>query len=222
MLKAIIFDLDDTLVSEMEYIKSGYRYVSKLLCEELCVREEDLYQLLLRLFAENPKYVFNRLYDILKMPYSDDKIEQLVREYRNHTPTIEFYPDVLPCLELLAKRSIKTGIITDGNVTTQNQKLKAVRAWNYFDKIIITDLLGEEYRKPHPKAFELMLESLGITFDEMMYIGDNPEKDFFISSIYPIITARINRYGIYQHKSYLNGIKETYSINNLLEIFCYI
>ncbi len=222
MLKAIIFDLDDTLISEMEYIKSGYCHVSKLLCEELRFVKEDLYQLLLRLFAENPKHVFNRLYDSLKIPYSNDKIQQLVWEYRNHTPAIEYYPDVLPCLELLTKRSIKTGIITDGNVTTQVNKLKAVGAWDCFDEIIITDLLGEKFRKPHPKPFELMREKMGIRFDEMMYVGDNPEKDFFISSIYPIITVRINRQGIYQYKNYFNDIREIYSIKSLLEMFCYI
>ena len=61
MVKAVIFDLDDTLISERQYIESGYRHISKVLSKKLNKNEDELYQLLLNLLDESPKNVFNRL-----------------------------------------------------------------------------------------------------------------------------------------------------------------
>ncbi len=218
MVKAVIFDLDDTLISERQYIESGYRHISKVLSKKLNKNEDELYQLLLNLLDESPKNVFNRLFDKLEIAYTKDSIIELVNEYRNHFPNIEFFPDVLPCLKKLRERGIKIGIITDGYANAQRQKLKAVKAYDYFDEIIITDALGREYWKPHPKAFEMMKERLNVKFDEMVYVGDNPEKDFYISNIHPVKTIRICREGFYKEKDYFGCIKETHLIYCLVEI----
>ncbi|HHT7114386.1 TPA: HAD family hydrolase [Bacillus cereus] len=218
MIKAVIFDLDDTLISERRYIESGYKHISKLLSEKLQKDEQKLYQLLMDLFNENARNVFNRLFDTFGVSYNQNEIMELVEEYRNHTPIIQFFEDVLPCLKNLRSRGIKVGIITDGYAKAQRQKLETVKAVNYFDKIIVTDELGREYWKPHRKAFEIMREKLNVEFSEMIYIGDNPQKDFYIGCIHPIQTVRIYRDGIYKENSYLNDIKETYSIYSLGEL----
>ena len=47
------------------------------------------------------------------------------------------------------------------------------------DEIIVTDELGGiEYRKPNPMAFKLMKDYFNLEYNEMIYIGDNPIKDF--------------------------------------------
>lgn len=218
MVKAVIFDLDDTLISEKQYIDSGYHHIAKILSIRLNKPEEDLYTLLDELYNESSKNVFNRLYDKLGIFCSTDTIMKLVSEYRNHIPNIGFYDDVLPCLRTLKSRKIKVGIITDGYANAQKIKLSKVKAYDYFDEVIITDELGMEYWKPHPKAFEQMQDKLSIEFDEMVYVGDNPEKDFYISNIYPIKTIRIIRCGLYTESLYLNNIKEDYTIHSLNEL----
>jgi putative hydrolase of the HAD superfamily len=147
-------------------------------------------------------------------------ILDLVKEYRGHFPDIKFYEDVLTCLSELKGLGIKVGIITDGYAIAQRQKLKAVQADKYFDEIIVTDELGRDYWKPHPKAFELMKEKFKVNFDEMIYVGDNPEKDFYISRTYPIKTVRILRDGVHNDKGCLEGIEADISINYLQEINC--
>ncbi|MED3764568.1 HAD-IA family hydrolase [Ureibacillus terrenus] len=218
MIKAVIFDLDDTLISEHEYIKSGYKFISNLLSKKLNRDPKELYELLITLFSQSPKNVFNRLHDLLEINYTQNDILKLVEEYRNHYPTIEFFEDVIPCLNYLRMKEIKLGIITDGYAVSQRKKLEAVNANCYFDEIIVTDEIGREFWKPHPKAFELMKEKLGIGFEEMIYVGDNPQKDFYIGSVFPITTVRVYREGVYSKSGYLNDIRENYSIQSLKEL----
>lgn len=218
MVKAVIFDLDDTLISEKQYIESGYHHITIILSRRFGIPVEEAFRELMSLFKENSKNVFNRLLDRYEIDYTKEMILDLVSEYRDHSPKIKLYDDVLPCLEHLKSKGIKAGIITDGYANAQHQKMKAVRAYDYFDEIIITDELGREFWKPHPKAFEIMRDKLKIEFNEMIYIGDNPEKDFYISKTYPIKTVRIHREGVYQDRTYLGEIEEIHSIHGLIEI----
>jgi putative hydrolase of the HAD superfamily len=218
MVKAIIFDLDDTLISEKQYIESGFRHIAKLLSDRYDKKEIELYKVLNKLFINSPKNVFNRLFETFEIPYTKKQIIELVEEYRNHVPNIDFYNDVLPCLDVLKNKKIKMGVITDGYTNAQRNKLMTVNANNHFDEIVVTDELGREFWKPHPKAFEIMKEKLNVEFHEMIYVGDNPEKDFYISSVYPIRTVRVYREGVYTEKSYLKGIKEKHSIQSLSEL----
>jgi putative hydrolase of the HAD superfamily len=52
----------------------------------------------------------------------------------------------------------------------------------------------------------------------MIYVGDNPRKDFYIGSIYPIRTVRVCQDGVYENEEYLDGIKETHTVYSLAEI----
>jgi putative hydrolase of the HAD superfamily len=218
MINAIVFDLDDTLISEEKYIESGYSYIASLLSEKYDKDATELYKLLIELFRKSPRNVFNRLLDNIGVSYTKSYILELVEEYRNHSPNIELFNDVLPCIEFLKKKEKKVGVITDGYAVAQRQKLKAVKAFDYFDEIIVTDELGRDFWKPHPKAFEIMKHKLNVEFNEMVYIGDNPEKDFYISCVYPIKTIRINRNGVHAQKNYLKGIQENHSIHIMSEL----
>jgi putative hydrolase of the HAD superfamily len=223
MVKAVIFDLDDTLIPERQYIESGFHHIAKIISNKFEISEEQVFRDLMALFKESPKNVFDRLLNKHKIDCTKKMIADLVEEYRNHFPKISFYDDVLNCLEHLKSKNIKVGIITDGYANTQRQKLRAVKAYEYFDEIILTDELGREYWKPHPRAFEEMRAKLKVKFNEMIYVGDNPEKDFYVSNIYPIKTIRIIRKDrehelIHKDKKYFKGIKENYKITNLGEL----
>ena len=218
MIKAVVFDLDDTLVSEKEYIKSGYRHIAEVIGQRFNINKDQVYIDLFQLFRESPHNVFNRLYEKYHIEYSKEMIIDLVNEYRGHFPDVQYYDDVMQCLNELKVLGIKIGIITDGYAQAQRQKLKAVEADMYFDEIIVTDELGRDYWKPHPKAFEIIKERFGVSFDEMIYVGDNPGKDFYISTIYPIKTVRIFRDGVHKDNFYLDGIREDFIIDELTKI----
>lgn len=76
---------------------------------------------------------------------------------------------MLPALEKLKSKNIKTGIITDGYAITQKQKIHALNAEKLFGEIIVTDELGgKKFWKPNPKAFEIMSNKLNVAFEEMV------------------------------------------------------
>lgn len=219
MIKAVIFDLDDTLISELDYIKSGYKVIAETLSKKYNIESNKVYEDLMRAYSEGSKYVFNAFFEYNKITYSKQYIDELILLYRNHTPKIDFFDDVIPTINKLKDMNIKLGIITDGYKETQKQKLEVLKAYDLFDFIIVTDELGREYWKPHPYAYELMKENLDVKFEEMIYVGDNPAKDFYISSVYPIKTIRIIRdNGVYKESSYLKNIRELLTISSLYEV----
>ena len=221
MVRAVIFDLDDTLISEQQYIDSGYLHVSQLLSKQLNQDPKNIYFILTELFNENPRNVFNRLFDLMEKSYTNEMIMDLVEAYRKHEPIIDFYDDVLPCLEFLKQYNVKTGIITNGYAIAQKKKLIAVGGFELFDEIIITDELGSKFWKPHAKAYRMMKDKLKIDYAEMVYVGDNVSKDFVTPNTLGMKTVHIERKnGIYllANHSYGQEFHAHYSIKCLNEL----
>lgn len=82
-------------------------------------------------------------------------------------------------IENLKSKCIKVGIITDGRVSGQKNKIQALGLDKLVDDIIITDELGDtQFRKPCDISFRVMQRRWEIPFEQMMYVGDNAEKDF--------------------------------------------
>lgn len=170
--KVVLFDLDDTLYSEKEYVKSGYKQIAKI-CPEI----DNMYLKLWDAFQNGEKAIDFVLKN--ENLYSEKKLYDCLEVYREQKPEISLYPHVADMLSNLKNRGLKLGIITDGRPNGQHAKIKALGLERYFDKIIITDELGGvEYRKPNPQAFREMKEFFGVKYSEMVYIGDNTEKDF--------------------------------------------
>lgn len=161
-LDAVIFDLDDTLYSEKEYVRSGYR----LIAECFSVPKEELWEAFLR---KEPAI------DVVMERHGlEAHKKEAVELYRNQDPDIHLYPGVKEMLERIGKDK-KIGIITDGRPEGQKAKIKAL-GLETIPFIITDELGGAEYRKPCDKAFEMMMEQLAAK--ETAYVGDNIAKDF--------------------------------------------
>ncbi|MBQ9096929.1 MAG: HAD family hydrolase [Clostridia bacterium] len=168
----VIFDLDDTLYPEKEYVRSGYRAIAKQTPEI-----ENMSEKLWHVF-ENGGAAID---DVLKNEgvFSEEKKQECLNIYRFQVPEISLYEDAKQLLINLKNKGVPLGIITDGRVEGQCAKIKALEIEKYIDYIIITDELGGiSFRKPNEKAFVMMQEHFGVPFGEMVYIGDNPRKDF--------------------------------------------
>ena len=108
-----------------------------------------------------------------------DKKAECLNVYRNQIPDITLYDSVKDMIEELKSKGIKVGIITDGRPEGQRNKLKASGLDGIIDDIIITDELGGiQFRKPNDISFRIMQNRWRIPFEQIAYVGDNPNKDF--------------------------------------------
>lgn len=170
-IDVVIFDMDDTLYSEKEYVKSGYNAIEKEFIEIA-----NMSQKLWNAFFNNK----NAIDYVLEQEglLTEENKNKALEIYRNHIPNIHLYDGIEDMLIQL-KKTKKIGLITDGRPIGQRNKIKALNLEKYINEIIVTDELGGvEFRKPNSKAFELMQEKLKIPFEKMVYIGDNINKDF--------------------------------------------
>lgn len=219
MIKAVIFDLDDTLISEKEYVNSGFQAVSEEISYRYNLDCKYVVKIMNELFDISSKYVFNRLLEFFNIEYSNDEIIDLINIYRNHKPNIKFFDDVLPTINYLKIKRIKLGIITDGYKETQIRKVEALKCREIFDEIIITDELGREFWKPHKKAYEMMAEKLEVKYNEIIYVGDNEVKDFKGAKALGILTIKVERSnGIYKSIESEKEFQPQYKVKNIKEI----
>lgn len=176
--KAVIFDLDDTLYLEKDYVKSGFMHVSDFIANKFSHDKNYVFEQLLQLFNEDKNKVFNRYLEYHGLLNTDLEM-QMIKEYRFHTPTLTLSTENVELLHWLRDQGFKIGLITDGRPEGQRGKIKALCLNEYCDHIIVTDELGGvEYRKPNQTAFINMLLQLNIPPEEAVYVGDNPAKDF--------------------------------------------
>ena len=167
-IQAVIFDLDDTLYGEKEYVRSGFDAVAKKHPEI-----DKLSEKLWRAF-ENGKPAFDEV-----LGKNDSLKKECLAVYRNHAPNIHFYDGAETLIKRLREKNIKIGVITDGRPDGQHAKIASLGLESLVDEIIITDELGgAQFRKPCDIAFRIMQKKLGEPFEQMVYVGDNPKKDF--------------------------------------------
>lgn len=215
MIRAVVFDLDDTLYPEISYAEDGFRKAAAVL--EGLYGVKNAYQKIRTLFDEDRMGVFGRLCSSESLP--EKAVEDAVDTYRKNQPEkLEFYPKTKDVLQYLRQNGFKTGIITDGRPFSQRAKIRALGAEAYFDAIIVTDEIGREYRKPHPRAFEEMARKLNVRTEEMMYVGDNPQKDFAVKEYLPLKTVQIRTGGLYQDAEYRNDIVPDEIVADIREI----
>lgn len=172
----IVFDLDDTLYMERDYVRSGFYAVGKHLSMRYGIK--GFASLAWKEYECGKRGdIFNRVLDHIGYKKNKKIISELVEVYRAHEPSIVLEPDAVECLAKLREKAF-IAIITDGPMTSQKRKVEALFLDCMVDKVIYTAMLGEGKEKPATDSFELAQKAAKTTSDMCAYIGDNPNKDF--------------------------------------------
>ncbi|SHG59585.1 HAD family hydrolase [Flavobacterium johnsoniae] len=214
--KIIVFDLDDTLYNELDYLISAYKEISGVLSKIMMyqVSKEEIFDEMYSLY----KLKKNTFFEILKKyQIGDIAVEDLLSRYRNHSPQIELDKSVQKLLIELTKKKIKLGIITDGRSIQQRNKIFSLNIEKYFDNILISEEFGTE--KPNVKNFEFFEKKYPKS--EYIYIGDNVRKDFVAGNKLGWTTICLLDNGKNIHHQNFDFDKDflpNYCINNLNEI----
>lgn len=216
IIKAVIFDLDDTLYNEREFVYEGFKEVCGFLSQKYGVSKENLFQETKRILNA---YGRGKVFDVLQEKYGfNEDVKKLVEVYRNVKPNLKLYEDGEEILNYL-KEKVLTGIITDGKASVQWNKINSLELKKYVDKIIVTDEYGRDYWKPHKYSYRSMLKYFKCNPEEAVYVGDNPIKDFVGARKVGIKTIRIVRkYGDNMKIKAEEGYDADYTVTNLKDI----
>ena len=193
MIKAIIFDLDETLYDETQFVKGGLKAVARYIAKSKKALQNEVYELLQQALTE---YGRGKVFDIVLGQlglYREDLVSTLVKVYRTHKPKLTLYPEVRPVLSVLRKKNYLLGLITDGNVGVQQYKVEALDVKGFFECMIFSDEYGADKQKPNVFPYQKALEKLAVNPNEAIYIGDDPHKDFITAKKIGMSTARIMR-----------------------------
>jgi len=186
-LRAVLFDVDDTLVSTTAFAKRARRNaVEAMVRMGLDLPADEVLRELDEVIAEfssNYDHHFDQLLRRLRPRALAHRNPALVvaagvsayhdTKFRELAP----FDDVVPLLEALARVGVQTGGVTHGWTTKQAEKLVRLGLVPHLDPkaIFISDQLGVS--KPNPKLWSLALADLGLEPEETMYVGDSPTHD---------------------------------------------
>ncbi|PGZ75794.1 HAD family hydrolase [Bacillus sp. AFS029637] len=214
VIKAIVFDMDDTLYKEKDYVVSGFKAVDDWIKENY--KKIGFYNIAIQLFDSGErKFVFNKTLEKLNIDYDEKLISNLIEQYRIHKPDIQLLEEADWVLNNLTNH-VKIGLISDGYLVAQERKINALKLKERFHSIILTDKLGREYWKPSQIPYEKISKELQVPHQQCVYIGDNLSKDFITAKKLNWITIHINREdGIYRNRIVEQDYKAHYTINNL-------
>ncbi len=194
--RAVVFDLDDTLYPERDYVLSGFKAVSEWAERAIGIPKEQGFRQLSDLFEIGIRgNTFDVWLRTMTTPVSPTIIENLVRVYRNHQPDLIPFPETVDVLKQLKTR-VSIGLLTDGHASVQRLKVASLGISNYFNAIVISDELGgKEAWKPSTLPFEHVLGRMRVAPDKAAYVGDNPAKDFIGARRANMFSVRVRRPG---------------------------
>ena len=173
--KILVFDLDDTLFDELSYVKSGLRFVADWVSQRRNIDADELYGLMEKALEEDRSNILNKVF-LQKNIYSKSFIRKSVQVYRTHPPSIELLNEATACLKRF--KEWPKLLVTDGNKTAQYAKVRALKLDNEFLFTYLTNRYGRKNAKPSPHCFMKICEFANVLPSDVVYIADNPTKDF--------------------------------------------
>ena len=178
MIKAVIYDLDGTLLDRDKSVEKFIWEQHKRLKSVLGHIDQSHYtQRFLEL--DNHGYVWkDKVYQqlIREFNISGMSKEQLLGDYLAHfAAQCVPFPHLILMLEELKTKNILLGMITNGYTDFQTGNIEALGIAEYFDAILISEKEG--LRKPDKRIFKRALERLGIQAEQALFVGDHPAND---------------------------------------------
>ncbi|HHY2676684.1 HAD family hydrolase [Bacillus toyonensis] len=216
MIRAVLFDLDGTLLDRRQsleqFIRDQYNRFAFHLINiekfEYCSRFLEL---------DNNGYTWkDKVYSTLLCEYNITTLtpEQLLHDYitnfRHHCIP---FPNMHELLQQLKQLNIKIGIITNGFTEFQMSNLQALNIHTYTNTILVSE--AEGIKKPHPEIFKRALQKLNVKAEECLYVGDHPENDALGSEQVGIL-------GVWKRDLFWGDFEHSRVIDDLLDVLSFL
>jgi putative hydrolase of the HAD superfamily len=204
----IVFDLDDTIYHEIDFVKSAYGEIARSIDPE---KGLHIYTSMLDSFSRNEN-VFIKLID----DFPHLTLSGLLETYRNHFPVIEPVEGIINLLEKLKALNVHMVLLTDGRSRTQRNKILSLGIENFFNEILISEEINAE--KISGYAFKKLDNQY--KNHQKISIGDNVHKDFKWPFILGWITIGLKNRGnnIHSQDDTEESVQPQYYIDSFTEL----
>lgn len=216
MIKAVLFDLDGTLLNRdlsiQKFIHSQYdrliRFMEHIPKESFVARFLDL---------DDNGYVWkDKVYQLLVNEFHIQSLtwEELLDDYTTHfSEHCVAFLNLNRMLEDLESNNIILGMITNGKGQFQMDNIEALGIRKYFHTILISE--SEGLKKPDPRIFKKALKNLGVSAQETLFVGDHPVNDVGAAQ-------KIGMQAVWKLNKHWDGRGADYIIDDLSEMILII
>ncbi len=217
-IKAVIFDLDDTLYDcSGSLIDASRRRAAKaLVAAGLACTEEEVYQLQKELTEKYGPYyhVFN---EIVNKYHADNKLVSIAYKAYNSSEVSEIkpFPYVISTLKELKEKGYKLFLLTVGVHERQEKKINMLGLKPYFDETVISD---QEIGLPLEDCVRDLIERHAINFREAVMVGDRVREELRIAKSLGMTTIQM-LHGRFKNEPAVNDCdKPDYKIKSIFQI----
>jgi putative hydrolase of the HAD superfamily len=197
-LGCVVFDLDDTLFLERDYVRSGFEAVARALEHER--GPTAFFDRAWAAFESGARgRIFDEALQSCGIAPTRTLVDSLVDTYRSHRPSLGLLTDAESAIVGLGTRpGMSIAVVSDGPLPSQRAKANALGAARWSRLTVLTAELPAGHQKPSPRAFELVETATGARGASCMYVADNPTKDFGGPKELGWQTIRVRRAGSLQ------------------------
>ncbi len=176
MSMVLVFDLDDTLFDERTYVESGLHAVAAFGESEFGWNAESSFRFMVECLDRAGRGAIFDSWLKQSGRYGKGLTKKCISVYRHHAPSLQLFDSAKALLPCLTEHPLY--LVTDGHKIVQENKIRALGVQGWFRHAFITHRHGLRHAKPSTYCFDLIRKRERCSWEEMLYLGDNPAKDF--------------------------------------------
>ena len=180
MIRAVFFDMDDTLYDTSGFAAIARRAAVKSMVHNgLKCTEDEGYGHLMKIIKEKGSN-YDKHFNILVEQINGEEdpliiVNGIITYHNTKFAMLKLEPESFSILLYLKSQGYKVGLITNGKELKQWEKLVRLGVYPFFDDVVTSEAVGVE--KPDAEIFNIAMERLGVTAGTSLMIGNNFDAD---------------------------------------------
>ncbi len=199
MIKAVIFDLDNTLYDYDLLNDAAIKNAGIWLCQQIKISYDEFTsafekgryktkEFMKNCASQHNRIIyFQKMSEILGLNPIKYSIELYEKYWGYMLDNMQLVPYAEQLIKKLCSENIKIAICTDLTTHIQHRKLRTLKIADYIDVFVSSEEADAE--KPDIRIFRMTLDKLGLFENEAIYVGDNYQKDVigaYDAGIFPV------------------------------------